>query len=130
MTCIWPNCLCFLICDFSCERHAINCTYPIDIRRPPGRLMVSHTAKEGMDMANSDFPCTLPHHDFKVRDERNPDDFGQRCRLIETNPGQHVLTVRSKRGYQSVGQAPFAGVEAGVRWAQQQYLCAGMLGQH
>ena len=69
----------------------------------------------------------LPHVDFKVLNRFDPDDFGRKCRVSEIEAGRHVLQVKSKHGFVSVGQAPFATVQKAIDWANQTYSLEGTI---
>ena len=109
----------------TCEYAALARCDLLDPVRPPDSLDRSTTNKE-VHMASL-FHSPLPHVDFKVLNRFDPDDFGHKCRVSEIEAGRHVLQVKSKHGFVSVGQAPFATVQKAIDWANQTYSLEGTI---
>jgi hypothetical protein len=72
-----------------------------------------------------DFFSPLPFIDFKAVNLFDPDDSGRRCRVQELAPNKHMLSIRSKYGYVTVGQATFPTSHAAIEWANMRYSLYG-----
>ena len=74
------------------------------------------------------FHSPLPFIDFKAFNRFEPDDFGRKCRVTEIAPERHVVSIKSKNGYVSIGQAPFKSAAKAIEWTNMRYSLDGEIG--
>jgi hypothetical protein len=79
-----------------------------------------------MATKNSPLHSMRPVHVFTAKDERDPDDYGQRFAVMSGERGFDLRVVK-KSGFISAGQAEFKSPEDAERWARNYYMCAGRL---
>ncbi len=74
------------------------------------------------------FPCLFPHIDFTALDDKDPDDTGKKCRVVDLEKGKHQLRIKGRMEYVPIPQALFPTARAAMIWAIQRHVAERNVG--